>query len=48
MAAFSTYDRDNDGRINIDEARLFLSQAPFNCSKEKVITTNHHHIQQPQ
>ena len=39
MAAFSKYDRDSDGRISIEEAYLFLSQAPFNCSKEKVLTT---------
>jgi len=36
MAAFSQYDRDNDGHISIDEARLFLSNEPFNFSKEKV------------
>ena len=36
MTAFSHYDRDNDGHISVDEAHLFLSQEPFNFSKEKV------------
>ena len=35
-AAFAQFDRDNDGHISTDEARLFLSNEPFNFSMEKV------------
>ena len=35
-AAFAQFDRDNDGHISTDEARLFLSNEPFNFSTEKV------------
>jgi len=37
--AFREYDQDNDGHISMDEARLFLSQQPFNFSQEKVANT---------